>query len=139
MVMKRLLDSCILIDHFNGITQATNYIKTYKDNCCISVITKAEVLIGFDEKFAFEQAKQVLSYFELIEFDQTITDFVIKLRREQIKKKINKKPNEKIIQWKLPDAIQAAIAIHDNLQLITHNTKDFNPEEHHFVEIPYTL
>jgi hypothetical protein len=27
--MKRLIDSCILIDHFNGITQATVYLKAY--------------------------------------------------------------------------------------------------------------
>ena len=137
--MKRLLDSCILIDHFNGISQATNYIKTHKDNCCISVITKAEVLIGFDDDTCFHRAEQVLSYFQLIELDETLTDFVIQLRREQIKKKINKHENEKVIQWKLPDAIQAAIALHYNLKLVTHNTKDFNIEEHPFVEIPYTL
>ncbi|MEA5536943.1 PIN domain-containing protein [Crocosphaera sp. XPORK-15E] len=137
--MKRLLDSCILIDHFNGITQATTYLKTYKDNCCISVITKAEVLIGFDQETAFYQAEQVLSYFQLIELDKTITDFVIQLRREQIKKKLNKEPNEKVIQWKLPDAIQAAIALHYNLKLVTHNTKDFDIRQHSFIEIPYTL
>lgn len=139
MVMKLLLDSCILIDHFNGIPQGTNYIKNNKNNCCISVITKAEVLIGFDNETAFHQAEQVLSYFQLIELDKTITDFVIQLRREQIFKKLNKQPNEKVIQWKLPDAIQAAIALHYNLKLVTHNTKDFYIEEHPFVEIPYTL
>lgn len=64
MVIKKLLDSCILIDHFNGIPQATIYLKTYK---------------------------------------------------------------------------QAAMAIHYNLKLVTHNTKDFNSNEHPFVEIPYTL
>ncbi len=53
MVMKRLLDSCILIDHFNGLTQATNYLKTHQSNCCISVITKAEVLIGFEDDATF--------------------------------------------------------------------------------------
>ena len=60
MVMNRLLDSCILIDHFRGFPQATDYLKKYKDNSYISVITRAEVLIGFEE-----EAKQVLSYFQL--------------------------------------------------------------------------
>ncbi len=137
--MNRLLDSCILIDHFNGISQATNYIKTYKNNCCISVITKAEVLIGFEDNTAFHQAEQVLSYFKLIELDQNIINLVIQLRREQIKKKIQKQPNQKVIQWKLPDAIQAAIAITYNLKLVTYNTKDFNLREHPFIEIPYTI
>lgn len=139
MVIKRLLDSCILIDHFNGLTQATNYLKNQKNNCCISVITKAEVLIGFEDETAFREAEQVLSYFQLIELNQTIIDFVIQLRREQIKKKINKQPNEKVIQWKLPDAIQAAIALHYNLKLVTHNTKDFDLNQHPFIEIPYKL
>ncbi|MGK7955775.1 MAG: PIN domain-containing protein [Crocosphaera sp.] len=114
--MKRLLDSCILIDHFNGLTQATNYLKTHQSNCCISVITKAEVLIGFEDDATFHEAEQVLSYFQLIELNQTIIDLVIQLRRKQIKRKINKQPNEKVIQWKLPDAIQAAIALHYNLK-----------------------
>ena len=134
--MKRLLDSCILIDHFNGLTQATNYLKTHQSNCCISVITKAEVLIGFEDDATFHEAEQVLSYFQLIELNQTIIDFVIQLRWEQIKKKLNKQPHEKVIQWKLPDAIQAAIALHYNLKLVTHNTKDFDLNQHPFIEIP---
>ncbi len=64
------------------------------------------VLIGFDGDTAFHQAEQVLSYFQLIELDQPITNLVIQLHREQIKKKIQKQPNEKVIQWKLPDAIK---------------------------------
>ncbi|HAC64575.1 MAG TPA: PIN domain nuclease [Cyanothece sp. UBA12306] len=104
--MKRLLDSCILIDHFDGIRRATTYLKNHKDECCISVITKAEVLIGFDSEIAFHQGSQVLNYFPLIELDETITNLVIQIRRQQIKKKATKEPNEKVRQWKLPDAIQ---------------------------------
>jgi len=137
--MNRLLDSCILIDHFNAIPQATTYLKTHPDECCISVITKAEVLIGFDNDKSFHQAEQLLSRFSLIELDANITDLVIQLRREQIKKKATKQPNEKVIQWKLPDAIQAAIALHYNLKLVTRNTQDFDLNQHPFIEIPYTL
>lgn len=139
MVMKRLLDSCILIDHFNAIPQATTYLKDHQNECCISVITKAEVLIGLDDDNSFKQAEHLLDYFQLIELDKTITDLVITLRREQIKKKATKQPNEKVRQWKLPDAIQAAIAIHYNLKFVTCNTKDFDLNQHPFIEIPYTL
>ena len=34
--MKRLLDSCILIDHFNAIPQATAYLKSQPNECAIS-------------------------------------------------------------------------------------------------------
>ena len=136
--MKRLLDSCILIDHFNGIPPATTYLKAHQNDCCISVITRAEVLIGFDDENSFKQAEQLLNYFQLIEIDKTITDSVIVIRREQIKKKATKQPDEKVIQWKLPDAIQAAIAIHYNLKFVTRNTKDFDLNQHPFIEIPYT-
>jgi len=137
--MKRLLDSGILIDHFNAIAQATTYLKTCHNDCCISVITRAEVLIGFDEDNSFSQAEQLLKHFQLIELDRTITDLVIQLRREQRKKKSIKQPTEKVIQWKLPDGIQAAIAIHYNLKFITRNTKDFDLNQHPFIEIRYTL
>jgi predicted nucleic acid-binding protein len=139
MVMKLLLDSCILIDHFNAIPQATAYLKAHRDEGCISVITKAEVLIGFDDAHSFKKAELLLSYFQLIELDKTITDLVIELRREQIKKKTTKQPYEKVIQWKLPDAIQAAIAIYYNLKFVTRNTNDFDLNQHPFIEIPYVL
>jgi predicted nucleic acid-binding protein len=139
MVMKKLIDSCILIDHFNGVSAATSYLKKHKNDACISIITKAEVLIGFEDETTFHQAQQVLSYFHLIELDQTIIDLVIQLRREQIRKKLNKLPHQKSLQWKLPDAIQAAIALHYNLKLVTHNTKDFDLTQHPFVEVPYTV
>lgn len=70
--MNRLLDSCILIDHFNAIPQATTYLKAHPNECCISVITKAEVLIGFDDDESFHQAEQLLSRFHLIELDANI-------------------------------------------------------------------
>jgi predicted nucleic acid-binding protein len=85
--MKRLIDSCILIDHFNGITQATVYLKAHRDESYISVITKAAVLIGFDDDNSFEKAGELLGHFPLIDLDVNITDLVIQIRREQIKKR----------------------------------------------------
>jgi predicted nucleic acid-binding protein len=41
--------------------------------------------------------------------------------------------------WKLPDAFQAALALHHHLKLCTRNTKDFDPKKHSFVEVPYRL
>jgi len=41
--------------------------------------------------------------------------------------------------WKLPDAFQAALACQHGVKLVTRNTKDFDPQKHPFIEIPYTL
>ena len=41
--MEVLLDSVILIDHFNGIAAATEYLTQVNEGAAISVITRAEV------------------------------------------------------------------------------------------------
>ena len=42
-------------------------------------------------------------------------------------------------RWKLPDALQAALAQQHGLRLATRNTKDFDPAQHAFVVVPYRL
>jgi predicted nucleic acid-binding protein len=42
-------------------------------------------------------------------------------------------------RWKMPDALQAAVARHHGLDLVTRNTRDFPPEAHSFVVVPYAL
>ena len=47
-MIERLLDSVILIDHFNGISEATRFISGLAPaRTAISVITRAEILVGF--------------------------------------------------------------------------------------------
>ncbi len=50
--MKWLLDSVILIDHFNEVPAATRFIERHADGVAISAITLAEVLAGFDDATA---------------------------------------------------------------------------------------
>ena len=45
-----LVDSVIMIDHFNGIPAATTYLLEMQGKLAISVITRAEVLTGFEGK-----------------------------------------------------------------------------------------
>jgi predicted nucleic acid-binding protein len=40
-------------------------------------------------------------------------------------------------RWKLPDALQAALAQHHQLKLVTRNTKDFPVGKYDFVITPY--
>jgi predicted nucleic acid-binding protein len=42
-------------------------------------------------------------------------------------------------RWKLPDAFQAALARSHRLKLVTRNARDFPPERHRFVLVPYRI
>ncbi len=124
-MLIRLLDSVILIDHLNNISEASKYLGSIEpDQTAISVITRAEILAGIEKENA-ELVKELLDQFTLLEIHKEIADLAAELRQ--------------LHRWKLPDAFQAAIAIHHHLKLVTRNTKDFDPNKHLFVEIPYRI
>jgi hypothetical protein len=124
-MLERLLDSVILIDHFNGIAEASSFIAGLDPGkTAISVITYAEILVGFEDETA-EEAKALLNHYEILSIDLLIAEKAAELRRRY--------------DWKLPDAFQAALALQYRLRLCTRNTKDFNPKKHSFVEVPYKL
>ena len=120
--VKLLLDSVILIEHFNGLADATQYLSEHHADAAISVITRAEVLTGFGRRAA-NKAAQFLDCFPTLGIDQATADLAAALRRDH--------------RWKLPDAFQAAIAQQHGLRLVTRNRRDFPPQRHAFVVIPY--
>ncbi len=120
--MKVLLDSVILIDHFNGIAAATQYLSAVRAEAALSVITRAEVLAGFQGR-ARRKGKKFLDCFPTLSIDQAIADAAAVLRAK--------------FRWKLPDAFQAAIARSHRLKLATRDRRDFPPERHRFVIVPY--
>jgi len=122
--LRLLLDSVILIDHFNGRAEATRYLARVAGESAISVITRAEVLAGFDP-VGTALAVRLLDRFPTLNIDTAVADLAARLRREH--------------RWKMPDALQAAVARHHGLELATRNTRDFPPEAHSFVVIPYVL
>lgn len=125
LVMERLIDSVILIDHLNGIEKATQFILGLDHEAtAISVITRAEVLVGIDDEDT-PIVKAFLDQFQTLFIDKDIADEAATLRRRH--------------GWKLPDAFQAAISIKNKIKLTTRNTKDFDPGKHDFVEIPYHI
>ena len=124
-MIRRLLDSVILIDHLNGIERSTKFILGLDpDEVAISVITRAEILVGIEET-SEEQVRAFLDQYYLLTIDKATADLAASLRKRH--------------GWKLPDAFQAALALHHKIKLSTRNTRDFNPEQHDFVEIPYRL
>lgn len=122
--MKLLLDSVILIDHFNGIQAATDFMSAHYKQSFISVITRAEVLAGFEKK-QLKKATLLLDSFLNLSIEKQDADLAAQLRRKY--------------KWKLHDALQAAVSNHHGLKLVTRNTKDFNPKKHDFVVIPYVV
>lgn len=122
--LRFLLDSVILIDHFNGLSEATLYLSRVAGEAALSVITRAEVLAGFAAEPA-EMAGNLLDRFPTLGIDLAVADLAARLRREH--------------RWKMPDALQAALAHYHGLTLVTRNTKDFPPERHPFVQVPYVL
>jgi predicted nucleic acid-binding protein len=119
-----LLDSVILIDHFNGIEAATAYLRSVVQHARISAITRAEVLVGFAPSEA-AVPRQLLDGILTIAIDAAIADLAAELRRAE--------------RWRLPDALQAAVAVHHGLRLATRNVKDFPPDRFEFVVVPYEL
>lgn len=122
--MNRLLDSVILIDHFNGVAPATDFLMRWAPDCAISAITRAEVLTGFDEA-DWALPMTLLSHYPVLSVDAAIADEAARLRRQY--------------RWKLPDALQAAFAILHGLRLVTRNTRDFPPDTFAFVDVPYQI
>jgi len=122
--VKVLLDSVILIDHFNGVAAATRYLAEVRADAAISVITRAEVLAGFKGR-ARRKGKQLLDCFPTLSIDAAIADSAATLRGKH--------------RWKLPDAFQAALARSHRLKLATRDRKDFPPQRHRFVVVPYRI
>lgn len=124
-MIERLIDSVILIDHLNDVSEATRFIAALNPlQSAISVITRAEILAGLDEE-GRAAVTSLLDQYQLLIIDKPVADLAAQLRRTY--------------GWKLPDAFQAALAQHHKARLTTRNTKDFDPEKHDFVEIPYRL
>jgi len=123
MALSVLLDSVILIDHLNGIAAATRYLGSLTE-ACISVITRTEVLAGIPPS-ALSTVKEWLDRYPTLAIDRQTADLAADLRRRN--------------KWKLPDAFQAAVATQHGLKLATRNTKDFPPQRHPFVVVPYTV
>jgi predicted nucleic acid-binding protein len=124
-MIKRLLDSVILIDHLNGIEKATRFIlELQPEQTAVSVITRVEILAGLKEDDK-KVVVPLLDQYKLHIIDQPVADMAADLRR--------------VHRWKLPDAFQAALALHHKIKLTTRNTKDFDPKKFDFVEIPYTF
>ena len=124
-LLTRLLYSVILIDRLNGVPVAKQFVLAIEpEQTAISVITRAEILVGVEPEDA-PLVKALLDQFHLLIIDKLIADLAADLRKSQ--------------DWKLPDAFQAALSVYHQIKFTTRNTKDFNFQKNDFVDIPYNL
>jgi hypothetical protein len=124
-MLTRLLDSVILIDHLNDLPQANRFILSLDPALtAISVITRAEILVGVEPK-DMSLVKALLDQYHLLIIDKDIADLAATLRKEN--------------NWRLPDAFQASLSVYHKIKLATRNTKDFDPHKYDFVEMPYAI
>ena len=109
-----ILDTCIFIDYLRGYTPAAAFIENVNpEQVIFSAISEAELLRGSynnDPKIR-EKLLHFLAIFEKIDVTNPIA-----LKGGDISRWYN---------IKVPDAIIAATAIHENALLVTKNVKDF--------------
>ena len=124
MPAKYLLDSTIIIDHLNGIRQATDWLsKLDDDEGLISVITRAEVLVKASDQW--EAVSAFLDQYVCLPIGPDEADIAAGLRNR--------------FHIKLPDAFQAAVAQNEELVFVTRDVTDFKKIPDLEVKIPYTL
>lgn len=112
---KYLLDTNILIYYFAGVLPKKDVNKIediLRTSFNISIITKIEFL-GWEKHTGdgFKKAKEFVSFANVIPLTHAIADLTIDARRRY--------------KIKLPDAVIAATALHNNFVLATKNVKDF--------------
>jgi len=106
-----LIDTNIIIYYLEGVQAAVSFLGTHRGRLTISPITWMETLsypFSADEEHV---VRAFLQEFRLIEISSPVMELSVEIRRMK--------------KMKLPDAIIAASAIHNDLILVTRNIKDF--------------
>ena len=119
-MVKALLDTCILIDHLNGVPEARDEIARHEAPL-ISVVTWMEVMVGARPELE-PATRAFLAGFAQVPLDRAVAEAAVRLRRDR--------------RIRLPDAIIAASAAVAGAALVTRNTRDFD-ERDAGVRVPY--
>ena len=110
--MKYLIDSNIIIYHFNDENLVTSFLLNNKNQCAISQISYIEVLSFSFTPEQENDVKEFLESFKIIDINREIA--------------IQATRNRKIKKIKVPDNIIVSSAQVNDLVLVTRNIADFN-------------
>lgn len=119
--MKAVFDTNILIDLLNGITEANDELGRYSQ-VAISRISWIEVLTGVRDEQDQNRVESMLSFFEMIELDESVSRRAIELRKQY--------------RLKVPDAILLASARLRDSILVTRDVDDFSVDDPG-IRVPY--
>jgi predicted nucleic acid-binding protein len=112
-----LCDTNILINYFNGNVETSEKLEQIGfENVLLSSVTVMELIQGMTTKLELNQMKKILKYYDVLHFDQEISEKAI-LLIENYKLSHN---------LQIPDAIIGATALIHNVPLFTYNLKDFH-------------
>ncbi|WP_293858880.1 type II toxin-antitoxin system VapC family toxin [uncultured Alsobacter sp.] len=120
-MVRAVFDTCILIDHLNGVGGAREELGRYAERF-ISVVTWMEVMVG-TTPVTDAATHAFLDGFVVVPLDGHVSERAVAIRRER--------------RMRLPDAIIAATAASIAAVLVTRNTKDFDATDPG-VRVPYT-
>jgi predicted nucleic acid-binding protein len=121
--MKGVFDTNILIDYLNGHAPAATEISKHNDKI-ISRVTWMEVLVGV-KPHEEPDVRTFLSSFTIAELTAAVSEEAVRIRKTKSK-------------IKLPDAIIYATAKLETCNLITRNTRDFDPSAPDVIA-PYSI
>ncbi|MFN0093588.1 MAG: PIN domain-containing protein [Dehalococcoidia bacterium] len=116
-------DSVILIDHLNGVDEATALLAGY-DAVYASIISWIEVMAGARTPAALHAATRLFLTVTIVGIDHDVASIAAELRRTT--------------RLKLPDAVILATARYLRVPLLTRNTKDFYSGDAAII-VPYRL
>jgi len=122
LISPVLFDTNIVIDHLNGVQQATALLRESR-GAAISMITWMEVMVGTKREDEAD-VRALLERFVMLPLSRNVCEEAVIVRKRY--------------GIKLPDAlIRAAARVHGRV-LVTRNTRDF-PLSGPDIHIPYTL
>ena len=111
-----LLDTNILIDYFRGKQPAIDFINKHpKENLAITSIIVMELYKGSLNKLEFDKIKKTLKGFLIIDLNETVSQLALRLSERYALSHT----------MEIPDTLIAATALVYDLELKTHNLKDF--------------
>lgn len=119
MSAKVLLDTCILIDFFNGRDGAEREIDSHLDRA-ISIITWIEVMVGTDASTETD-TRSYLAKMPVLPLDHAVAEKAVALRKSRL---LAEKRNLKIADASILATAQVSKRI-----LVTRNTKDFPADD----------
>jgi len=105
------LDTCILIDYSKNNT----ILKTDKSKYCFSSIVQLEFLVGALNKRELQKINRIISEFKIIDSEQDVLDLsVVLINHYALSHNMS-----------IYDSIIAATCLIYDIELWTHNKKDF--------------